>query len=487
MTRTKQLEFLTTLVQKYGLPITSTDGGTHNVGSKHYQGLAIDTGVNGVDDKKIALWNQQLQPQGYRILDERTRPAGQKVWTGPHLHWEYFGQGNPPQQQNNGAPKMASTQPQSTLMNYAPKLKGSLASLPMPYPQQPAQVLQAPTSAVPVDLTPPELQQQALYDKQYMDAVNSAYPERRKGFGSRLLNIGIGALAGGAFGGPLGALAGGLGAGVGSAGSQHAYDARRNEALLEYYQNRPQQLNALQKVYEPTQIGNALNANYHNVNGPIPSAIASQIAQDAGAGNSNPWIEYFTNLAAVNKQRDAMIASGDREGVAKLVYPTAPTGQGLPNSTILNTLLGNATNPSNTANAIDLAKAPYQIGGINAETGLKTEQAKAEPIKAEAAKTSADASVVSANASKTNAEKLTDTQILFNAYKEQNPTATVQDFLKLIHPGGMSLFPLPPGDASGTLDDGTGGTATTSTPAKQPKQKTTTKATVAPSLQDLVK
>lgn len=65
--------------------ITSGTGGTHNVGSLHGSGLAIDIDHRGVDFNQL---QQRVKAVGGRVLDERTRPKGQKVWGGPHFHIE---------------------------------------------------------------------------------------------------------------------------------------------------------------------------------------------------------------------------------------------------------------------------------------------------------------------------------------------------------------------------------------------------------------
>lgn len=65
--------------------VTSGVGGTHNPGSLHGKGLAIDIDHRGVDFEDL---KRRVTAIGGRVLDERTRPAGQKVWGGPHFHIE---------------------------------------------------------------------------------------------------------------------------------------------------------------------------------------------------------------------------------------------------------------------------------------------------------------------------------------------------------------------------------------------------------------
>lgn len=85
-------------LEAMGIKPSSVTGGQHNVGSKHYEGKALDLGINtsfGGDAKKMDEFYQYLQsPQGkqkfpnVKVIDERVRPAGQKVWSNPHLHLE---------------------------------------------------------------------------------------------------------------------------------------------------------------------------------------------------------------------------------------------------------------------------------------------------------------------------------------------------------------------------------------------------------------
>lgn len=72
--------------KEYGFTVTSTTGGKHNVGSAHYKGLAADVSTRGKSAAEIEAFTKAAQEQGYKVLDERTRPRGQAVWSGPHLH-----------------------------------------------------------------------------------------------------------------------------------------------------------------------------------------------------------------------------------------------------------------------------------------------------------------------------------------------------------------------------------------------------------------
>lgn len=69
-----------------GFLVTSTTGGRHNTGSKHYVGKAIDVRVYGHSNVTIDLFIQLMTDMGYVVLDERVRPRGQRIWGGPHIH-----------------------------------------------------------------------------------------------------------------------------------------------------------------------------------------------------------------------------------------------------------------------------------------------------------------------------------------------------------------------------------------------------------------
>jgi hypothetical protein len=87
----------TDFVKQFNFDITSTTGGQHNTNSKHYSGNAIDIRTRNKTNEEIAAFMQAAQQHGYKVLDERQRPAGQPVWGGPHLHLEsqkFGGQNN---------------------------------------------------------------------------------------------------------------------------------------------------------------------------------------------------------------------------------------------------------------------------------------------------------------------------------------------------------------------------------------------------------
>lgn len=60
----------------------------HNVGSPHYRDIAVDIRTRDKTPAEIESFIQAAKSRGYHVRDERTRPAGQAVWTGPHLHLE---------------------------------------------------------------------------------------------------------------------------------------------------------------------------------------------------------------------------------------------------------------------------------------------------------------------------------------------------------------------------------------------------------------
>lgn len=74
------------LANKHGLTVTSTTGGRHNRGSLHGRGRAIDVRTRGVSTARLNAFMKDARAHGYQVLDERRRPAGQAVWSGPHIH-----------------------------------------------------------------------------------------------------------------------------------------------------------------------------------------------------------------------------------------------------------------------------------------------------------------------------------------------------------------------------------------------------------------
>ena len=68
--------------------VTSTRGGLHNLNSKHYLGLAIDVRTRDKTTAVVDAFIILVRSKGYRVIDERVQPKGQKVWNGPHIHIE---------------------------------------------------------------------------------------------------------------------------------------------------------------------------------------------------------------------------------------------------------------------------------------------------------------------------------------------------------------------------------------------------------------
>lgn len=71
-----------------GFVVTSTTGGTHNVGSKHALGLAVDVRTRDKENTEIEAFIRKCEMLGVRVRDERQKPTNQKVWSGSHLHLE---------------------------------------------------------------------------------------------------------------------------------------------------------------------------------------------------------------------------------------------------------------------------------------------------------------------------------------------------------------------------------------------------------------
>lgn len=74
------------IVKQMGFFVTATNKGRHNTGSKHYNGKAVDVRTRDKTDAQIMLLKYTLESMGYVFRDERVRPKGQRVWSGPHVH-----------------------------------------------------------------------------------------------------------------------------------------------------------------------------------------------------------------------------------------------------------------------------------------------------------------------------------------------------------------------------------------------------------------
>lgn len=77
---------ISTLVTSLGWKITSTNTGRHNKNSRHYRGKAVDVSVKFKSEFEVLVFIETLEKEGYTVVDERIRPFGQRVWTGPHFH-----------------------------------------------------------------------------------------------------------------------------------------------------------------------------------------------------------------------------------------------------------------------------------------------------------------------------------------------------------------------------------------------------------------
>lgn len=84
----KNFNDIVRLAEANGFHVTSTNGGRHNRGSKHFLGLAIDVRTRDKTAAQVNAFIAVARNEGLRVLDERQRPPGQVVWSGPHLHIE---------------------------------------------------------------------------------------------------------------------------------------------------------------------------------------------------------------------------------------------------------------------------------------------------------------------------------------------------------------------------------------------------------------
>jgi hypothetical protein len=113
--RSKDVRLAMEMVKAQGWEITSTTG-RHNKNSLHPFGLALDVRTRGRSTQEIEAMMQWAESMGFDVRDERTRPKGQKVWGGPHVHLSWkngflipgMGTGN-----NTSAPSAAQQTPAS--------------------------------------------------------------------------------------------------------------------------------------------------------------------------------------------------------------------------------------------------------------------------------------------------------------------------------------------------------------------------------------
>ena len=89
LSRGREWVDLTLFAMERGFVVTGMNEQTgHNPGSAHYQGRAIDVRTRGMTNEQVEALIRDARQAGYRVRDERTRPAGQRVWGGPHVHME---------------------------------------------------------------------------------------------------------------------------------------------------------------------------------------------------------------------------------------------------------------------------------------------------------------------------------------------------------------------------------------------------------------
>ncbi len=89
LTSTKYLVKLASFAGAHDFKITAGGGlSGHNTGSLHYLGRAIDVSVRDKTEAEIHAFKLRAGECGFRVLDERVRMPGERVWTGPHLHVE---------------------------------------------------------------------------------------------------------------------------------------------------------------------------------------------------------------------------------------------------------------------------------------------------------------------------------------------------------------------------------------------------------------
>lgn len=76
------------LAEAEGFHVTSTNGGAHNRGSKHFAGLAIDVRTRDKTAFACDEFIKKCRALGLTVYDERRKPPKQKVWSGAHIHIE---------------------------------------------------------------------------------------------------------------------------------------------------------------------------------------------------------------------------------------------------------------------------------------------------------------------------------------------------------------------------------------------------------------
>lgn len=85
-TALRPLERLTQFAAAQGFTVTATTGGRHNENSLHYRGRAVDVRVRDKSEAQILTMMEAALAAGFGVRDERTKPGGQGVWSGAHVH-----------------------------------------------------------------------------------------------------------------------------------------------------------------------------------------------------------------------------------------------------------------------------------------------------------------------------------------------------------------------------------------------------------------
>ncbi len=80
---------LSDFANQHGFTVTgANETSGHNVGSKHYLGQAVDIRVRDKSSDEVEQMINLARNSGLKVVDERSHPKGQAVWSGPHLHLE---------------------------------------------------------------------------------------------------------------------------------------------------------------------------------------------------------------------------------------------------------------------------------------------------------------------------------------------------------------------------------------------------------------
>ena len=84
----KYVNEMTAFAKSHGFEVTSAVNGKHNTGSLHPLGLAVDVRTKTKTTQEGNNFLAAGTKAGYKMLDERRRPGGQKVWDGQHIHMQ---------------------------------------------------------------------------------------------------------------------------------------------------------------------------------------------------------------------------------------------------------------------------------------------------------------------------------------------------------------------------------------------------------------